>query len=142
MDNQKHKCEKACSEAPTEHKFIADHGEYNDIAEIECLNCHYHQKIPRSEWLSKQVIDWVRPSKAHLTQYPRIEPHTGEVVKSREHEREVMRAMGLHEAKHGIDERYNDEACDTLRSRRLEHEKRKRQMEEKRRAMGRAPARR
>lgn len=122
--------------------FHAEHGEYNDIYELRCVKCEATHKTNRHSWLSQLSRDFLRPSKAHLTQYPRIEPHTGEVVKSREHEREVMRAMGMHEAHHGIDERYNNEACDALRSRRIEHEKRKRQMEEKRRAMGRAPARR
>jgi hypothetical protein len=127
----------ACGVA-TQHQFHAEHGEYNEIYEIRCLTCQGLQKKPRHDWLSQMARDFVRPSKANLTKYPRIEPHTGEVVNSREDEVRVMKAMGMHAAHHGIDERYNDEACDNLNRRRIEHEKKKRDMAERRRYFGRA----
>lgn len=125
-------------EVPTEHQFDSEHGEYNEIYEIRCLTCGFQHKVGRHVWNAQMTRDHMVPSKAHLTKYPRVEPHSGEIVNSRDDEVRVMKAMGLHAAPHGINERYNDEACDTLNRRRIEHEKRKRDMAERRRYFGRA----
>jgi hypothetical protein len=123
----------------TEHEFSSEKGEYNEIYEIRCTKCHAVHDEKRHDWLSQLSRDCLRPQKAYLTKFPYFEPHSGELVSSPEHRSEVWRRMGLHEAKHGINERYNDEASHNLNQRRIESEKRRRDMNEKRRAFGRAP---
>lgn len=123
----------------TEHEFSLEKGDYNEIYEIRCTKCNAVHDQRRHTWLSQLSRDLLRPSKAGLTKYPYIEPHSGELVKSAEHRKEIWKRMGLHEAPHGINERYNDEAVHNLNQRRIEMEKRRRDMNEKRRAFGRRP---
>lgn len=111
----KYTCEKSCKEGLTDHEFVAEHGNYNEIYEIKCLNCQNHQKVNRHLWLSTQLKNDIRPSKAYLTVYPRIEPHSGEYVLSKEHEKETIRRKGFHEAPHGVNERYNGQEKDWSR---------------------------
>lgn len=137
-DEARFECASECGPIP--HVFHAEHGDYNEIYEIRCTRCGSHQRVNRHAWLSQLNRDHLRPSKANLTRYPRFEPHSGVVVNSREDEVRVMKAMGMHAAPHGVDERYDDEACDSLRKRRMERERRRREIEEKRRYFGRTKA--
>ncbi len=117
----------------TEHEFTQEKGEYNEIYQVRCLVCNVAHDVPRHSWLHAEHIlaDALKPSRAYLTKFPHIEPHTGVMVTSAEHRRETMKRMGMHEAPHGIDTRYDDERCDDLRSRRQESEKRKRELKDR-----------
>ncbi len=87
------KCEKT-----TQHSFVTEKGEYNEIYEIRCAECHSARDVDRKIWLSGAAgfNGSGRSGKSYLTKYPRIEPQTGQVVKSREHMYETARAMGCH----------------------------------------------
>jgi hypothetical protein len=109
----KYRCEKACSEEGiTDHEFIAEHGDYNEIYEIKCLKCNHQYKVGRHSWLSSQIINEVKPRRAYLTKWPHIEPHSGEMVHSKEHEKELLTRLGYHAAPHGVDERYSHKEKD------------------------------
>lgn len=77
--------------AVTEHKFLEELGEYNEIYRVRCERCKTTHDIHRHQWLSFQNKNDIRPSKAYLTKYPRIEPHSGLTVKSKEHEKESVK---------------------------------------------------
>lgn len=125
------------------HRFHAEHGEYNEVYEIKCEDCGACQKVKRHDWLSQLTRDHIRPTKANLTKYPYIEPHSGELVHSAEHRKEVWKRMGLHEAKHGIDDRYSEnQECENLKNNRLAFEKRMREREERYRHRGMAAPKR
>lgn len=87
------KCEKT-----TPHSFVEEKGEYNEIYMVKCAECHANHDIERKLWLSHTagVHGSGKTSKAYLTKYPRIEPQTGQVVKSREHMYDTARAAGMH----------------------------------------------
>jgi hypothetical protein len=79
-----------CKEV-TEHEFLQEKGEYNEIYSTRCKVCGGAHDVSRHDWLSFQLRNEVRASKAYLTKYPRIEPHSGLTVKSREHEKESVK---------------------------------------------------
>lgn len=93
-----------CRESDRAHELVDYSG---DMAKIRCANCGTESEIPSAEW--KQICaDHIKESsrkKSSLTKYPRIEPHSGVVVNSREDEKRVWKAKGYHEAPHGSDER-------------------------------------
>lgn len=109
---------------------------------VKCGNCDHEQKLTQAEWdaYAKEMdLKAARcgSSRAGLTKYPRVEPHTGVVVNSRDDEVRAMKAMGMHAAPNGIDERFDDESCDALRSKRAAIQKRKLEIDRKRKALGR-----
>jgi len=108
-------CPKECSgEIPfrTPHTFLEERGNYNEIYFVKCDKCGHEYEIPRKQWLfySSGAAD-PKSSRAYLTKYPRIEPHTGEIVKSKDHEKETIKRMGFYEGhhggRHGVDRRYD-----------------------------------
>ena len=103
----KYRCPEKCSDEPTEHTFLEEHGDYNEFYKIQCAKCQTTHTVHRHEWLSFQVKNDVKPRKAYLTKYPYVEPHSGEVVHSKEHREETMKRMGFHAAPHGIDRNYD-----------------------------------
>lgn len=109
----KYRCEKACSEGGvTDHEFIAEHGDYNEIYEIKCKNCNHQYKVGRHSWLSSQIKNQTSSRKAYLTKWPYFEPHTGVLVHSKEHRDHVVKEMGFHAAPHGIDRNYDNKVKD------------------------------
>lgn len=113
-------CPKRCTNELTEHEFIAEHGEYNEIYEVQCTICGHAHKVHRHAWLSHQLRNEIRPSRAYLTHFPYIEPQTGVLVHSKEHRDEVWKSRGLKvwdhdgdesgwgETEHRLKERYRD----------------------------------
>jgi hypothetical protein len=101
----------------TGHAFVAEKGEYNEIYEVLCVGCSVQYEIPRKAWLNARVFEDTRSSRAYLTKFPYVEPHTGEVVNSPEDVVRVTKAYGLHAAEHGKNERYDDEFSHQLRAR-------------------------
>lgn len=71
---------------------------------VQCKKCGTKSQVYFLVW--EKALD--RPWRAYLTPYPRVEPHTGAWVTSPEHEKETVRAMGYHEAPHGINPDYDD----------------------------------
>lgn len=140
-------CEKQCVEknqyvcrlATRVHEFVEVCG---DTVKLECGNCSHIATLPIEEYQAECKRMDIKAqlsgaSRAGLTKYPRIEPHTGELVNSRDDEARVMKAFGMHAAPHGINERFNDEACEKLKSARQKREQRRREIERKRKALGR-----
>jgi hypothetical protein len=86
-------CEKC--DTKTGHKFLKEKGDYNEIYEVACVNCNIKQDVLRKKWLLETTfMDAFGSRKAHLTKYPRIEACSGEIVKSKQHEHELMRHKG------------------------------------------------
>lgn len=100
----------------------------------ECGNCGALHCILEEEWneAGQQMNRRAAVRRANLTRYPRIEPHTGELVKSRDHEMEVVKHMGYHVAEHGVNDAHNDELAEKLRSQRIAREERRRKIQKKR----------
>lgn len=125
---------------PRPHTFHAEHGEYNEVYELKCESCGTHKRVPRHDWLSQLSRDHIRPSRASLTKWPYIDMATGVEVKSKEHRAEVWKQHGMHEAPHGINERYSDtEECHNLNRKRIEHEKKMRERDERLKYRGKQP---
>jgi hypothetical protein len=148
-------CERDCAEKDQyacrganerAHEFMNERGAPGSkIIFAKCTNCGHLANLLEEEWLEAGRQMELRAqrsgaSRAGLTKYPRIEPHTGALVNSRDDEVRAMKAFGMHAAPNGIDERYNDEACEKLKSARLERQKKKDELARRRRALGRAPA--
>lgn len=74
----------------------------NEKVEAKCWNCGAVEEISVADFFADPKS---RSSKSYLTKYPRIEPHTGAWVKSKDHEKETIRRLGYHEAPHGYDPR-------------------------------------
>ncbi len=132
-----------CSPEQTQHTFVRELGEYNEIYEVKCAACGLVRQVPRKEFLfAENIKDWV-PSNARVywTKFPYVEPHTGEVVHSKEHRAEVIKRMGFHVAEHGVNERYDDQACADQRAKRQAQEARRRLLEDRRKWAGVAPRR-
>lgn len=102
--------------------------------EARCGNCGRCQFFSVTEWqeAGKAMDRRAYRRRANLTRYPRIEPHTGELVKSRDHEHEVVKAAGFHVAEHGINDAYHDELSEKLRSNRVAMEDRRKAIRKKR----------
>lgn len=105
-----------------------------EIYVVMCGNCGHHMDLLEEEWLAagKEMDRRAGRVRANLTRYPRIEPHTGELVKSRHHEMEVVKRAGYHVAEHGINEKYDDEVSQQLKDKRLAMEERRRAIRKKR----------
>lgn len=129
-----------CSEEDVPHNYLHEAYILNLDAvfyEIECSECEHKSTIPKDDWddIAKQEeIRAQRHNRASLTRYPRIEPHTGLEVKSREHEAETLKMMGYHKAEHGIDQRHDDETAYALGEKRKAREKRRSDIRKKREA--------
>lgn len=140
-------CEKSCAEKNQyvcrgEERAFELAGEAQGLIWAKCGNCGHEQDFLVEEWndFSKEMdLRAARSgaSRAGLTRYPRIEPHTGLLVNSREDEKRAMKAMGMHEAPHGINEQYNDETCEKLKSARQAREAKKLALQRKRLALNR-----
>ena len=87
---------------------------------VECGNCGQRYEISKGLWdeASQETIRKSARRKAGLTRYPYVDPYSGVEVKSKEHREDVWKAHGFHKAEHGINENYDDEDCDRVRSRR------------------------
>lgn len=140
-------CEKACEER-NQYTCRADGARAMDLLRkegepgsmlyvIECGNCGHITDILEEEWndAGKEMERRACRRRVSLTRYPRIEPHTGLEVKSREHEAEVVKHAGYHTAEHGLDERHNDELADKLKSQRQAREDRRKAIRKKRETM-------
>jgi len=140
-------CEKNCKAGPNQYvvdgdlrafEFIRKEGEAGEgLVFAECGNCGSIDCFLEEDWveLNKAQDRRACRRKANLTRYPRFEPHTGLVVKSREHEMEVVKHAGYHVAEHGLDERHNDELADRLKQKRDRMESRRREIRKKREAL-------
>lgn len=135
-----------CSEEDVPHNYISEREhavlskELQPIIDykIECSECRHESEIPKEDWdqtAKEAEIKAQRSSRTYLTRYPRIEPHTGALVKSRDHELETVKAAGFHVAEHGINDAYNDELCEKMRSDRQNRETRRNAIRKKREIM-------
>lgn len=133
----------ACRGEERAHEFVLqDGGEGNEIVEARCGNCGNLAVFLKEDWdhYGKQMelrAQRSGNSRANLTKYPRIEPHTGALVNSRDDEVRAMRAYGMHPAENGIDERYDDESCEILRDKRQKIQAKKLEIERRRKALNR-----
>lgn len=138
-----------CSEVDVPHDFLREVRRSDDkvaiitkdnegeqvLYEIQCAECANCTAIEKGDWdqtAKDEDIQAQRTRRANLTRYPRFEPHSGEIVKSKEHELETIKRLGFHVAEHGIDDAYSDETASKLRSDRLAREERKRTIRKKR----------
>lgn len=89
-------CPNKCAEGKTEHTFLKEQGEYNEIYLVRCDNCKAEHTTPRKVWLFYEAgfDDPQAGKQAYLTKYPRLEACSGSWVKSKDHEREVLRRKG------------------------------------------------
>lgn len=82
-----------------------------DVVRVKCLNCNHVHELDFRAWLRDQQVTRTPRRQAHLTKYPRVEPHTGEVVTSKDHEKETVKRMGFYEGhhggRHGVDRGYD-----------------------------------
>lgn len=127
----------ACRDDERAMEFIRQDGEEGEaLIFAECGNCKFINPFLKEEWDAGSLAMDRRAyrKKANLTRYPRIEAHTGEVVNSREHEKETLKRMGYHAAENGIDERYNCEASEKLKDRTRALKDRKQKIAKKREA--------
>lgn len=133
----------ACRGDDRSHDFVLQEGgPGNEIVEAKCGNCGNLAVFLLEDWNAYGKEMDLRAqrnagSRSGLTKYPRIEPHTGVLVNSRDDERRAMKAMGMHEAPHGVNEAFDDETCHNLKTKRLEIEQRKREITRRREALGR-----
>lgn len=143
-------CENACEEGEnqyvwkengdTAHELISrrvDPQSGLEILCVSCENCGHKYEISKEIW-DCAVSEMQRLSyrkKPSLTKYPYVEPHTGELVKSKEHREEVMAAHGYHKAENGVNDEYDDELSYQLKSKRQAMEKRRADIRKKRETM-------
>jgi hypothetical protein len=100
-------CDAKCAEhKKTKHKLLEKKTRSTYL--VECQKCKGQSDVYFLVWEKARDKPW----RGGLTRYPRIEPHTGALVKSPEHERETVKAMGFHEAPHGINHDYDDAISD------------------------------
>ena len=131
-----------CDCAPEEvrHEYVSEaaNGEFIDYT-IKCTGCGHLEVIPQELWSEACRNEVLKEPKrrVNLTSYPRIEPHTGEVVNSRDDEVRAMKAHGMHAAPHGVNEAFDDETCHNLKTKRLAIEQKKREITRRREAAGR-----
>lgn len=140
-------CEKDCAEknqyvCRVELRAFELVSEAPGLIFAKCGNCGHEQDFLEEEWAQYGKEMELRAqrsssSKAGLTKYPRIEPHTGALVNSRDDEVRAMKAMGMHAAPHGVNEAYNDETCERLKDKQQKLQSRKLEIERRRRAFGR-----
>lgn len=95
VDSDVFACPKGCSAEKTNHSHLRVSGDYNEIYHIKCENCGHEHAVHRHDWLSTQVRERMGPRKAYLTKYPRPDPHTGEMVNSKEHQESVWKKHGF-----------------------------------------------
>lgn len=110
MDKVELKCtHPKCAEKETvPHTWFGEKGEYNEIYILQCEGCDSKTEMPRKQWLFETAFKNAEGrKKAYLDKWPRVDPYTGEVVKSREHQEETLKRYGYHKAPHGIDHRYD-----------------------------------
>lgn len=129
----------ACRGDERAQEYIREEGEENEkIIITECGNCGHIGAFLQEEWTAAGIAMDRRAQKtgkASLTRYPRIETHTGEVVTSREHEKETLKRMGFHSAEHGLDEKFNSEASERLKSKNQALKDRKNKIRKKRESL-------
>lgn len=128
----------ACRSEERAMEFIREEGEFGEAIVIaECGNCHHINAFLKEEWEDggrRMDLRAQRTGKACLTRYPRVEPFTGEVVKSREHEKETLKRMGFHAAEHGVNDNFNDETTEKLKDRNRAIKERREKIKKKREA--------
>lgn len=93
-----------CKDDLRSHEYVSGNERF---IRLRCCNCGAEDEIPCSAWnalLEQEKNEARRYRRAGLTKYPRIEPQSGKWVNSREDEKRVWRALGYHEAPHGVDE--------------------------------------
>lgn len=85
---------------------------------IRCSGCGHEDEISKSEWdeVASGELKAAQRKRAHLTRYPRIEPHTGMLVKSKQHEAETVQAAGYHVAENGVNEKYDDDTAEFFKA--------------------------
>ena len=139
-------CEKACAEKNQyvcrgDDRAFELVSEFTGLISAKCGNCGHEQDFLEEAWqdygkdMDRRAA---RTQRAGLTKYPRIEPHTGALVNSRDDEKRAMKAYGMHEAPHGVNDAFNDETCAKLKDDRLAREAKKHALDRKRKALGRA----
>lgn len=136
--NCERKDQYACRDDERAHEFIREEGEEgHKIITAECGNCGHITTLLQEEWSDACVAMDRRAAKkkANLTRYPRIETHTGELVTSREHEKETLKRMGFHAAEHGVNEKFNDEHTEKLKSKQQALKDRKERIRKKRESL-------
>lgn len=135
-----------CSEVDVPHNYLSERKAFdlaplkmtagtNIFYEIECAECGHKSEIPKEDWddIAKQEeLHAQRSRRVSLTRYPRIEPHSGELVKSKEHEAETLKRLGFHKAENGIDPNHDDETAYALGEKRKAREKRRADIRKKR----------
>lgn len=107
------------------------------LHEISCANCGQKSEIPKGDWdaIANNELRLAQRRKSSLTKFPYFEPHTGILVKSKEHRDEVIKNAGFHKAEHGINDAYSDEFADKLKRDRERREGRKKEIRKKREAL-------
>lgn len=145
-------CDKNCEPGPNQyvcrgeeraHEFVLQDGqEGNEIIEAQCGNCGNVGVFLLEDWRdASKAMDLraQRTGKANLTRWPYVDPYTGVQVDSPDHRKDVWAAHGMHEADHGVNEKYDDEACHALKEKRIARERKKIELDRRRQALGVAP---
>ena len=146
-------CDKNCEPGPNQyvcrgeeraHEFVMQDGSTgNEIIEARCGNCDSLNVFLLEDWQDASLAMDRRAQrsvgKAGLTRWPYFDAATGVEVKSKEHRAEVWKAHGMHEAEHGVNEKYDDEACHQQKEKRVAREQKKMELNRRRKALGIAP---
>lgn len=102
----------SCAGAKKAYKGLTKHKMLDiEVTRVKCLECGLEHEMDFKLWIRDYTFSR-KPKRTYLTKYPRIEPHTGELVTSKEHETETVRAMGYHAAPNGVNEAYDDSESD------------------------------
>jgi hypothetical protein len=101
MENQakQAECEYICPKCDkrTEHFFLAEKGEYNEIYTVECMACGATHDTDRKSWINRCSFTMDLHKKASVEKFPKYDVYTGEVVHSREHRDMVQKQKGFHD---------------------------------------------
>lgn len=88
-------CGLPCKSEKTEHKFLEENGDYNERYLIKCEDCGFERELHRKEWLFAEAFGDERKSqKAYLTKWPHMNWSMGEMVKSKDHMKEIAKKKG------------------------------------------------
>lgn len=125
-----------CRDEKRAHSFSEEFRDEENglVVKCRCENCGALDYLSKEDWdaACRDVERQAARRRANLTRYPRIETHTGEIVTSREHEKELTKRMGFHAAEHGVNERFDDETCVKLKEKRLVRDAKKRKLADRR----------
>lgn len=110
-----------CSEVDVPHNYLKEREDGGrTVYLVECAECGSQHEMDKHVWdlVAADELRVAQKRRANLTRFPYVDPFSGVEVKSKEHREDVWRAHGFHKAEHGINESFDDEACDNLRRKR------------------------